>query len=199
MIRCHSWFIAFVVFLLSLEAHGQSAAVQNAHWGWKNVCRSEEEQTKRVARFTGFLEGSYGITAPGIWQMPSDSFRDLMLERISNRSEKVENENYPLCEVDMSTKSVIVTTDEPGIGYVQFECRNKMGGVIWKRELRSAFPKVVFQGPGLLVCEGVASDKYVLLFGRIGEIYLFIALSSDDGKIVDQFGFSPDSDTNLSK
>lgn len=193
------WLIAFVVLAFSLEARGQSDVVQNAHWGWKNVFRSEEGQSLRVARFTGFLEGSYGITAPRIWQMSMVSFRELSFERMSKSSDKTENEAYPLCKVEMSTKSIFVTTKDPGIDNVLFDCKSKDGSTIWKRELTNMFPKVVFQGPGQLICEGVAADKHILLFGRIGEIRLFVALSENDGKIVDYFAFTADSETNLAK
>lgn len=194
-----SWLITIVVLMLSLEARGQSDVVQNAHWGWKNVCRSEEAQSMRVARFTGFLEGSYGITAPRIWQMSMVSFRELSFERMSKASDKAEHEAYPLCKVDMSTKSIVVTTKDPGIDNVLFECKSKDGSTTWKRELTNVFPKVVFQGSGQLICEVIAADKHILLFGRIGEIRLFVALSENNGKIVDHFAFLADSETNLAK
>lgn len=185
--------------MLSLEARGQSDVVQNAHWGWKNVCRSEEEPSMRVARFTGFLEGSYGITAPRIWQKSMVSCRELSFELLSKGSVKEENEAIPLCKVDTSTKSIFVTTREPGIDYVFFECKRKDGSTTWKRELTNVFPKVVFQGSGQLICEVIAADKHILLFGRIGEIRLFVALSENYGKIVEHFAFWADSETNLAK
>ena len=194
-----SWLIAFVVLMPSLEAKGQSDVVQNAHWGWKNVCRSEEQPSMRVARFTGFLEGSYGVTAPRIWKMSMVSFRELSFERMSKSSDKAENEAYPLCKVEMAPKSIFVTTKDPEIDNVLFDCKSTDGSTTWKRELTNLFPKVVFQGPGRLICEGVAADKHILLFGRIGEIRLFVALSENDGTIVDHFAFLADSETNLAK
>lgn len=171
--------IAFIVLTIPNQAFANDiVAIDSIRNSWKRISQRESSWERRVARFTGFLEGRFNIELPDVWEQRKgrgfEDYKELVFDREFNDSCRIR------LVLDDECYSVLSYNDTSAL-------------IKWKSEVPIPISCTVL-GPHVLYADVGMTSELVFLIGQIGETKFVRMLSRSDGKAVAHFTFSESSD-----
>jgi hypothetical protein len=156
---------------------------------WTHAYESESEGSRRVARFSGHIEGALNISVPSIWQPLTTE------DRISQVNER----GFEVCtrSIEGNGSIIVYRGESPsGVDIHKVDQQNK---IAWSTVIFDLFPEVDLQGSGQVRGTIVPSGDRIYFFFRLGEIRGLVVIRRIDGKVIGHFAFIDSLNKNLAK